>query len=210
MSRNTHMTVSLNLDSYYGSIPHNKNTASRKSYLSPVPCHHAVFSAASLSTSISPHYKISIIIPRLPLPSIPYYPGKSENIGFWSSRKDKNLPPSVPTGKKRKGSIKSVQQAAKFKENTKHATAATSGSEQGGDRSTNGTDASRHSFYENNSAGNNGGSYHARCDTSDHPENEERNHYEAKDHERGKQESEKEARRKQMGYGNESSRVWHE
>ncbi|KAF7955749.1 hypothetical protein EAE96_004672 [Botrytis aclada] len=60
-------------------------------------------------------------------------------MGFlWSSRKDKNPPPPVPTGKKRKGSNKSVQQAAKSKENTKHATAATSDRGQRGDCSTNG------------------------------------------------------------------------
>ncbi|TGO84570.1 hypothetical protein BPOR_0490g00050 [Botrytis porri] len=76
-------------------------------------------------------------------------------MGFlWSSRNDKNSHPPVPTDKKLKSSNKSVQQAAKSKENTKHATAGASGGEQKGDRSTNGTDASRNSFYENNSTEN--------------------------------------------------------
>ncbi|TGO12341.1 hypothetical protein BTUL_0090g00320 [Botrytis tulipae] len=135
---------------------------------------------------------------------------KSKNMGFWSSRKDKNAAPSVPTGKKRKGSNKSVQQAARSKENTKHATAATSGREQRGDRSTNGIDASRHSFYENNSTDNKRESYHAGSDTSEHPDNEVRNFQEVRTHERGKQEREKEEKRKQMGYGSESSRYWDE
>ncbi|KAF7955748.1 hypothetical protein EAE96_004672 [Botrytis aclada] len=132
-------------------------------------------------------------------------------MGFlWSSRKDKNPPPPVPTGKKRKGSNKSVQQAAKSKENTKHATAATSDRGQRGDCSTNGTDASRQSFYEDNSADNKGRSYNDRYGTSDHPENEERILYESRDHEQGKRERDKEEGRKQMGYGSESSRGWHE
>ncbi|KAF7924149.1 uncharacterized protein EAE97_010761 [Botrytis byssoidea] len=131
-------------------------------------------------------------------------------MGFWSSRKDKNPAPSVPIRKKRKGSNKPVQQAARSKENTKHATAATSGREQRGDRSTNGTDASRHSFYENNSTDNKRESYHAGSDTSEHPDNEVRIIHEVRTHELGKQEREKEEKRKQMGYGSESSRYWDE
>lgn len=131
-------------------------------------------------------------------------------MGFWSSKKDKSTAPSVPTGEKRKDWNKPVQQAAKSKENTKHATAATSSREQRGDRSTNGTDASRHSFYENNSAGNKRESYHTRSDSSEHSNNEMRNFYEVRAHERGKQERDKEERRKQMGYGSESSRFWDE
>ncbi|KAF5877331.1 uncharacterized protein Bfra_001698 [Botrytis fragariae] len=64
--------------------------------------------------------------------------------------------------------------------------AATSGREQRDDRSTNGTDASRHSFYENNSADDKRESYNARYDTSDHPGNGERNLYESRDREQGK------------------------
>ncbi|KAF7921818.1 hypothetical protein BELL_0024g00270 [Botrytis elliptica] len=115
---------------------------------------------------------------------------------LWSSVNDKILPPSGPTGKKRKGSNKSGQQTAKPKENTKHATAATSVGKQRGDRSTGGTDASRHSFY---SAGDS-------CDTSKHPNDEVQNFHKVRAHERGKQERNKEESRKQMGYGSESSR----
>ncbi|ATZ52855.1 hypothetical protein BCIN_08g04790 [Botrytis cinerea B05.10] len=129
---------------------------------------------------------------------------------FWSSRKDKNLHSPTSTTKKHKGSNESVQQAAKSKENMRHATAGTSGGEKRSDLSTNGTDANRHSFYENNSTDNKDESHHGGYDTSDCPENEERNLYESRDHERGKQERDKEARRKQMGYGSESSRGWQE
>ncbi|KAF7915500.1 uncharacterized protein EAE98_011103 [Botrytis deweyae] len=128
-------------------------------------------------------------------------------MALWSSVKDKILPPSGPTGKKRKGSNKSRQQTAKPKENTKHAKAATSGGKQRGNRSTGGTDASRHSFY---SAGDKCESYYDSCDTSKHPNDEVQNFHKVRAHERGKQERNKEESRKQMGYGSESSRFWDE
>ncbi|KAF7853317.1 uncharacterized protein EAF02_011971 [Botrytis sinoallii] len=128
------------------------------------------------------HMTVSLIFHSLPTSVQQAIFWKSKKTAFWSSRKDKILPPSGPTGKKNKGSNKSVQQAAKPKEDTRHATAATSGGEQTGDRSTGGTDASRHSFYI---ADKKRESYHDSCDTSEHTNDEVQNFHEVRAHERG-------------------------